>query len=171
VARSPAAARRFSLTGTDLLRYLPLLPLATGAVLLVVAEFLPLREIRTLTVVPAGGSVTAGAHHLYALALIGVVLGVMGFGAAVRGARPAAVACLVLSLAAVLVVLGVDRPTLDDTGLIGRTYELAEARPGPGFYVESLGAALALIGAVAALVVSRGASPPSADATAGARST
>jgi hypothetical protein len=167
VARSTAAARRFSLTGTDLLRYLPLLPLATGAVLLVVAEFLPLRVIRTLTVVPDGGTVTAGAHHLYALVLIGVVLGVMSFGAAVRGARPAALACLVLSLAAVFVVLGVDRPTLDDTGLIGRTYELAEARPGAGFYVESLGAALGLVGAVAALVLARGAPP--AGGGAGAR--
>ena len=42
---------------------------------------------------------------------------------------------------------------LDDTGLIGRTYELAEARPAAGFYLESLGAALALVGSVAALLV------------------
>jgi hypothetical protein len=155
VARSPAAIRRFSLTGTDLLRYLPLLPLAAGASLLVVAEFLTLREIRTLTVVPDGGTTTGGSHHLYALALIGLVLAPMAYGAVVGGARPAAIACLVLSLAAAFVVLAVDRPTLDDTGLIGQAYELAEARPGPGFYVESLGAALAVVGAVAALVVSR----------------
>ena len=42
---------------------------------------------------------------------------------------------------------------LDDTGLIGRTYDLAEARPATGFYLESLGAALALIGAVALLTI------------------
>jgi len=70
-----------------------------------------------------------------------------------RGARPAAVALVVLSLAACAVVLFVDRPVLDDTGLIGRTYDLAEARPGTGFYLESLGAALALVGAVATLVL------------------
>jgi hypothetical protein len=159
VARSPAAARRFPLTGTDLVSSLPLLPLAAGASLLVVAEFLTLREIRTLTVVPDGGTSTGGSHHLYALALIGLALLPMAFGAVVGRARPAAVACLVLGLAAVFVVLAIDRPALDDTGLIGRTYELAEARPGAGFYVESLGAALALVGAVAALVVGRGRTP------------
>ena len=57
-----------------------------------------------------------------------------------------------LALAACAIVLIVDRPALDDTGLIGRTYDLAEARPATGFYLESLGAALALIGAVATLV-------------------
>jgi hypothetical protein len=70
-----------------------------------------------------------------------------------RGARPAAVALLVLSIAACAIVLFVDRPVLDDTGLIGRTYDLAEARPGTGFYLASLGAALALVGAVAALTL------------------
>ena len=50
-------------------------------------------------------------------------------------------------------MLFVDRPVLDDTGLIGRTYDLAEARPAIGFYLESLGAALVLVGAVAALVL------------------
>jgi hypothetical protein len=131
---------------------MPLVSIAAGATLLIVAEFLPLREIRTVTVVPEGGTTATGSHHLYALALIGVALGPMGFGAAVRGARPAAVACIVLSLAAAFVVLAVDRPALDDTGLIGRTYDLARAHPAAGFYVESVGAALALVGAVAALV-------------------
>jgi hypothetical protein len=58
-------------------------------------------------------------------------------------------------------VVFVDRPVLDDTGLIGRTYDLAEARPAVGFYLESLGAALALIGAVAALtMIPREVRPP-----------
>jgi hypothetical protein len=127
-----------------------------GAVLLVVAEFLTLREIRTVTVVPPGGRVTGGAHHLYALALIGVALVPMAYGAAFRAARPAAIATLVLALAAAFIVLAVDRPSLDETGLIGRTYDLAVARPAAGFYVESLGAALALAGAVGALVLAPG---------------
>jgi hypothetical protein len=134
---------------------LPMVAVAAGAVLLVVAEFLTLREIRTVTVVPAGGTVTGGSHHLYALAIIGVALLPMAWGAAHRGARPAAIACVVLSLVAAFIVLAVDLPTLDDTGLIGRTYDLAEARPAAGFYVETLGAALALVGAVAALVLTR----------------
>jgi hypothetical protein len=128
-----------------------------GALALVVAEFLTLREIHTAAVVPAGGTVTGGSHHHYALALIGLAMLPMAYGAGVRGARPAAIALLVLGLVAAYVVVGVDRPSLDDTGLIGRTYELAQARPGAGFYVESLGVALALVGAVGALVLGRAA--------------
>jgi len=82
-----------------------------------------------------------------------VAILVMSFGAVVRGARPAAIALVVLAIAACAIVLFVDLPVLDDTGLIGRTYDLAEARPATGFYLESLGAALALVGAVAALVL------------------
>jgi hypothetical protein len=160
---------RSGVSGAALARYLPLLALAGGAALLIVAEFLTLREIRTVTVVPRGGTVTGGSHHLYALALIGLVLAPMAFGAVVRGARPAAVACLVLSLAAAFVVLAIDRPTLDDTGLIGRTYDLAQARPGAGFHVESLGAALAVVGAVAALVLAGGAAASRPRAGAGER--
>jgi uncharacterized membrane-anchored protein len=77
----------------------------------------------------------------------------MAFGATLRGARPAAIALVVLSVVAAAIVLLADRPTLDDTGLIGRTYDLAEARRGAAFYVESIGAALALVGSVAAVVL------------------
>jgi hypothetical protein len=154
----PVAAMKNSIATVPRSLALSALTSAAGAVLLLVAEFLTLREIRTVTVVPPGGTVTGGSHHAYALALVAVVLLAMAYGAA-RGARPAAVALVVLALVAVFVVVVVDRPTLDDTGLIGRTYDLAEARPGPGFYVESLGAALALIGAVATLVLRRPARP------------
>jgi hypothetical protein len=152
LARRPAAL-------SGLVRFVPLALLWAGAALLVVAEFLVLREIRTITVVPPGGTVTAGSHHLYALALIGVVVAVMGYGAVLRAARPAAVACLVLALCAGFIVLVVDRPSLDETGLIGRTYELAQARPAVGFYVESAGTALVLVGSVAALVLVPRATP------------
>jgi hypothetical protein len=130
-------------------RFAPLVPLLAGALLLIVAEFLTVREIKAVTVVPPGGTETGGGLHGYALGIIGLAMLPMAFGAVVRGARPAAVALLVLAIAACAIVLFVDRPVLDDTGLIGRTYELAEARPATGFYLESLGAALALVGAVA----------------------
>jgi hypothetical protein len=134
-------------------RYGPLVPLVAGALLLIVAEFLTVREIRAVTAVPPGGTNTGGELHAYALGILGLAILPMAFGAVVRAARPAAVALLVLALVACGIVLFVDRPVLDDTGLIGRTYELAEARPATGFYLESLGAALALVGAVAALVL------------------
>ena len=134
-------------------RYAPLVPLVAGALLLILAEFLTVREIKAVTVVPPGGTETGGGLHGYALGIIGVAILVFSYGAVVRGARPAAIALLVLALVACAIVLLVDRPVLDDTGLIGRTYDLAEARPAIGFYLESLGAALALVGAVATLVM------------------
>jgi hypothetical protein len=147
----PAAAYENSIR--PVARYAPLVPLVAGALLLILGEFLTVREIRAVTVVPPGGTTTGGGLHGYALGIIGLAMLPMSLGAVVRSARPAAVALLVLALAACAIVLLVDRPVLDDTGLIGRTYDLAEARPGTGFYLESLGAALALVGAVAALTL------------------
>ena len=150
-------------------RYVPLVPLVAGALLLIVGEFLTVREIRAVTVVPPGGTTTGGGLHGYSLGVIGLALLPMSYGAVMRGARPAGIALVVLSIAACAIVLFVDRPVLDDTGLIGRTYDLAEARPGTGFYLESLGAALALVGAVAALTQTQRVTPPArrTDGTAG----
>jgi hypothetical protein len=134
-------------------RYAPLVPLVAGALLLIVGEFLTAREIVTVTVIPPGGTETGGVLHGYALGVIGLAILPMSFGAVVRSARPAAVALLVLALAACAIVVFVDRPVLDDTGLIGRTYDLAEANPGAAFWLESVGAALALLGAVGAIVL------------------
>ena len=148
---SPAAASENSIR--PVARYAPLVPLVAGALLLILAEFLTVREIKAVTVVPPGGMESGGALHGYALGIIGVAILVMSYGAVVRGARPAAIALVVLAVVACGIVLFVDRPVLDDTGLIGRTYDLAEAHPAIGFYLESLGAALALVGAVATLLM------------------
>ena len=129
-----------------------LVPLLAGALLLIVAEFVTVREIRAVTVVPPGGTETGGGLHGYALGIVGLAMLPMTYGAVLRSARPAAVALVVLAVLACAIVLFVDRPALDDTGLIGRTYELAEARPATGFYLESLGAALALVGSLATVV-------------------
>ena len=134
-------------------RYAPLVPLVAGALLLIVAEFVTVREIHAVTVIPPGGTSTGADLHNYALGIIGLAMLPMAYGAVVRRARPAAVAVIVLAAAACLIVLLVDRPVLDDTGLIGRTYDLAEARPAVGFYLESLGAALARVGGVWALML------------------
>ena len=134
-------------------RYGLLVPLLAGAALLIVSEFLVLREIRAVTAVPPGGLTRGGAHHGYALLVVGVVLVPMAWGAVVGGSRPAAYACLALSLVALVIIAAVDRPALDDTGLIGRTYDLAEANPGAAFWLESVGAALGLLGSVAVIVL------------------
>jgi hypothetical protein len=140
-------------------RYAPLVPLVAGALLLILAEFLTVREIKAVTVVPPGGTETGGGLHGYALGIVGLAILPMAYGAVVRGARPAAVALVALSVVACAIVLLIDLPVLDDTGLIGRTYDLAEARPAVGFYLEILGAALALVGAIATLVLTQRVTP------------
>ena len=62
---------------------------------------------------------------------------------------------LTVSLIAIMgfVALAIDLPDLNETGLIGRTYDQAEARPRVGFFVETLGATLALLGAIGTLVL------------------
>lgn len=159
MARSRALPRLGNLPLAGVVSRLPLVAITVGALGLIVAEFLTLREIRTITAVPRGGTVTGGANHAYALAVIGVALLPMVFGAVVRGARPAAVACLVLGAAAAFVVLAVDYPHINDPGLFAETYDLAQARPVAGFYVESFATALVLVGSVAALVLGRPARP------------
>jgi hypothetical protein len=130
-----------------------LVPLLLGALLLIVAEFLPLYEIRAITAVPEGGTKSTGAHHGYAQAVIGLALVPMAWGAVRGGSRPAAIAALVLSTGALFVALAIDLPDLNETGLIGRTYDQAEARPRVGFFVETLGATLALLGSIGTLVL------------------
>ena len=130
-----------------------LVPLLAGALLLIVAEFVTVREVVVVTVVPPGASDSGGSLHLYALGVLGLAMLPMAFGAVVRGARPAAIALVVLALVAGAIVLFVDRPGLDDAGIYARTYDQAQAQPAVGFYLESLGAALALVGGVAALLL------------------
>src|ERR671918_38995 len=91
----PTAASENSIRSVA--RFAPLVPLLAGALLLIVAEFLTVREIRAVTVVPPGGTETGGALHGYALGIIGLAMLPMSYGAVVRAARPAAVALLVLS--------------------------------------------------------------------------
>src|SRR3954469_6030179 len=121
--------------------------------MLIVAELLPLYETRTIPAAPNGGPHGTGAHHGYALVVIGLAMLPMAWGAVIGGSRPAAGAPLAPPLIALVVFLAIDLPDLNETGLIGRTYDEAQARPQIGFLVESLGATLALLGAVGTLVL------------------
>ena len=137
-------------------RYWLLVPIVVGALLLIAAEFLPLYEIRTITAVPEGGRTSTGSHHGYALLIVGLAMLPMAAGAVLGGSRPAALALVVLSLIALFVALAIDLPDLNETGLIGRTYDQAEARPRVGFFIETLGATLALLGSIGTLLFSPG---------------
>jgi hypothetical protein len=146
MARPNALPRPPEAVSAAVARYGPLVVLALAGVGLIVSEFLTYREIVAVTVVPEGGRTTGGAHHGYALGLIGLVSLVMSYGAVVGGSRPAAAAVAALGALALLIAAVFDAPSLDDTGLIGRTYDLAEASPGPGFWLEIVCAAVLLAG-------------------------
>ena len=122
-----------------------------GCLLMAVAEFSTLVEIKVITAVVFERS--PGDQHGYALLIIAVIAAVMAYGAAIGRSAPAAVALVALALVAAAVTLLVDYPKLDDVGLYGERYEAAEANPRSGFYLETLGVALLLVSAVAMVVV------------------
>jgi hypothetical protein len=139
VARSIAIPRPPAAVSAAVVRHGPLVGLVLAALLLIVAEFLTLREIVAVTVVPPGGRTTGGAHHGYALGVIGIAALPMIYGAVVGGSRPAALAVTALGGVALAIALAIDLPSLNEAGLIGRTYDLAKAHPGVGFWLELVG--------------------------------
>jgi hypothetical protein len=154
VARSLAIPRPPAAVTAALARVGPVVLLVLALAALIAAELSTMREIKAVTVVPEGGRTSGGDHHGYALAVIAVAAAVMAFGALRGGSRPAALAVAALGVVALLIVLAIDLPSLDDTGLIGRTYDLAEASPAIGFWLE-LGGAIALIASGLLLLRSR----------------
>jgi hypothetical protein len=154
VARTIALPRPPAGVSAAVVRHGPLAGLVLAALLLILAEFLTLREIVAVTVVPPGGRTSGGSHHGYALAVIAVASLPMSYGAVVGGSRPAALAVTVLGAVALAIVLIIDLPSLNEAGLIGRTYDLAKAHPAAGFWVELVGA-VGLLGGGALLLRSR----------------
>ena len=126
-----------------------------GAVLLIVAEFSTTIQIT----VGAGRAVvdTAIGHerHGYSLLIIGLLVFPMVFGAAVGRSRPAMAAIAVVGLAALLVALIGDAPDIHKTGVFGQNFEDAQADPKSGYYLETLGAVLVLIGGACSWVLTR----------------
>jgi hypothetical protein len=127
-------------------RYGPLAALWLAGAGLILSEFLTYREIVAVTVVPDGGITKGGAHHGYALGLLGLASLPMAFGAVIGRSRPASAAVAVLGALALAIIAVFDVSSLDDTGLIGRTYDLAEANPGAGFWLSVVCAAVLLVG-------------------------
>ena len=154
MARSIAIPRPPAAVTAALARAAPWLLLLAAVAALVAAELSTLREIKAVTVVPTGGRTSAGSHHGYALAVIAAAALVMAYGVWRGSSRPAALAIAALGVVALAIVLVVDLPSLDDTGLIGRTYDLAEAQPATGFWLELAGA-IALVASGLLLLRSR----------------
>lgn len=124
-----------------------------AAIFMVVSEFATLRSVKVLTASCSdladpslrGSCVThGGEEHAYALVLLGIVAGLMAWGAAVGRSRPAGLALLAIGAAVVAIALITDVPDIHKTGVLGERFENAHAEAGPGLYLEIAGGALAV---------------------------
>lgn len=127
----------------DALRYALLALSLAGAVLLVVAELSPLLDIRTETRVVQ--TVGGGSHHAYALVLVGLLAGGLALAGFLGASRPALAALGLLGLAVAAFALLGDGPDVRATGVL-RGFVDAAASARIGFYLETLGGALLLVG-------------------------
>ena len=125
---------------------------AAGAILLLVAEFSALLEVRAGSHVVK--TVKTGSHHSYANLVVALVALFMAF-AAVRGAaaRMALLALLVLGLISLGIALVGDVPDVSRTGLVAGSFDAAAAHARIGVYLETLGAALLIVAGGAGLLL------------------
>jgi hypothetical protein len=127
-----------------------------GALLLIVAEFTTLFELKTAVSRTPVQSIGTGSHHSYALIPVGLLVALLAFGVWRVGSRPALLAIGVLGVLGLLIGLLGDLPDAHTSGLIataGHHYAEATATPGPGLYLETLGAVLLVIASVCGFLV------------------
>jgi hypothetical protein len=126
---------------------------AAGIVLLVVAEFSVVVRVVVGSLETEQRTVTGHADHGYALLVVAVAAVAMALGA-LRGARPAAGALMVLGAVALVVALAIDLPKTRESGQLpeSTSFEDARAQAGPGLALEIAGG-LALVLAGGLLVV------------------
>src|SRR3954470_9948341 len=91
-----------------------------GVVLLIVAEFTPLLEVKTLqgNSLP-NGVVRTGPHHSWALLPLALLAGVLAYGGARGGSRPALVALGAVGLVVALIAVLGDLPDTSKQDLVG----------------------------------------------------
>jgi hypothetical protein len=127
-----------------------------GAVLLVVAEFTTLFEVRSAGSSAVVKSVATGSHDTFALVPIALLAAAMAYGVWRSGSRPALLAIGVLGVLALLIALLGDLPDARASGLIGTAttnYVTASSRPSAGLYLETLGAVMLMITCVSGFVM------------------
>src|SRR5436305_1004863 len=109
---------------------------ATGAVLMIVSEFVTLRSVKVLTASCSdladpslrGSCVTRGGEeHSYALVLLGLIALLMVWGAVFGRSRPAALALIAIGAAVVAIALVTDVPDIHKTGVLGQRFDSAHA--------------------------------------------
>lgn len=116
-----------------------------GVALLAIAEFTTLFEVTVGSLEVVTRSSTAGENHGYALLVVAIVAAAMALPA-LRGARPPALALVVLGILALAIALALDLPDTRDSGGLPESlaYEEAKARAGPALGLEVAGGALLL---------------------------
>jgi hypothetical protein len=128
-------------------RAAPILLALIGSGLLIVAEFTRLYSVTLITSTAPAQTVSAGAHNAYALIPIGLLAAALALGPGRARNRSAALAAFgalaALGLLALAIVLLGDRPDTHTTGLTHHGV-LAGTQPGPGLYLEALGALMTL---------------------------
>jgi hypothetical protein len=149
-SRAPVASNgreRPSAVGLRGIRGAVLAGALVAATLLLVAEFLPLFEVRTSARNSVVTTVQAGSHDSYAL--IPIALLVLGLALAWRRAptRLAALALAVLGVVTLVLALARDLPDAQSNGIerSGGTYVTAAASPRAGLYLETAGGVILLI--------------------------
>jgi hypothetical protein len=122
-----------------------------GVALLIAADLSTLVQIKVVTVVKERLS---GHHqHDWAVALLGLASIPLVIGAVRGRARPAQFALIALGAVVLVIAVAKDLPDTRSTGVIGQRYDQASAAPGPGFYLETAGAALLILTGVGGLLL------------------
>jgi hypothetical protein len=126
-----------------------------AAALLLVAEFLPLFEVRTSARNSVLTTVQSGSHHSYALVPIALLVGGLAMAWSKSPTRLAVLATAVLGAAALTIALGRDLPDAQSNGIerSGGTYVTAAASPRAGLYLETAGAVILLIASAGGLIL------------------
>jgi hypothetical protein len=126
-----------------------------GAVLLLVAEFMPLLRVHSSAQAGVLRTTSTGAHQSYALVPVAALAAVLAFSVWRSRNRLALVATGVLGLVALGIALLGDLPDAHASGLIRTASGFAEATSSAsaGLYVETLGAIVLLITAGAGLLL------------------
>ena len=128
-----------------------------GALLLLVAEFMPLYDEDSAASRLPLRTVQSGGHHAYALIPVALLALVLAIGASRSGSRPALLGIGALGLLTALIALLGDLPDAHASGLAGSAgvgFSTAKDVPQIGFYLETLGAALLVTTGAAGLLLS-----------------
>jgi hypothetical protein len=118
-----------------------------AAAMLLVAEFLPLFEVRTSARNSVVTTVQSGSHHSYALIPIALLAAGLALAWRRSPTRLAAVALAVLGVVTLVIALARDLPDAQSNGIErpGGTYVTAAASPRAGLYLETAGGVILLI--------------------------